>query len=135
VVPLADIRLGADPFVESRSTLATMVEEDPVTTNPAHYRTIFENEFVRVLDYSDVPGDSTTPHAHPNSVMITPTDFQRRLTTDAGQREAWAPASAGEILLNTLFMWALTRTPLRELLDRPDGRNLSQLSSAGSPTT
>lgn len=83
-----------------------MVEEDPVTTNPAHYRTLFENEFVRVLEYSDEPGESTTPHVHPNSVMVTLTGFQRRLRTDAGERQVdiaanqamWLPAQrhAGE---------------------------------------
>lgn len=70
-----------------------MVEEDPVTTNPALYRTIFENEFVRVLEYSDRPGDSTTPHVHPNSVMVTLTDFQRRLRTPAGERDVDIPAN------------------------------------------
>ncbi|WP_127474464.1 cytoplasmic protein [Microbacterium sulfonylureivorans] len=77
-----------------------MVEDDPVTTNPAHYRIIFENEFVRVLEYRDEPGDSTTPHVHPNSVMVTLSDFQRRLRTESGEREvdmhaneaAWLPA-------------------------------------------
>ncbi len=69
-----------------------MVEEDPVTTNPVHYRTIFENEFVRVLEYNDQPGESTSPHVHPNSVMFTLTDFQRRLRTDAGEREVDIPA-------------------------------------------
>jgi hypothetical protein len=69
-----------------------MVEEDPVTTNPAHYRTVFENEFVRVLEYLDHPGDTTTPHFHPNSVMVTLSDFQRRLRTDAGEREVDIPA-------------------------------------------
>lgn len=69
-----------------------MVEEDPVTTNPAHYRVMFENEFVRVLEYIDQPGDATTPHVHPNSVMVTLTDFQRRLRTDAGEREVDIPA-------------------------------------------
>ncbi|HEX5728197.1 cytoplasmic protein [Microbacterium sp.] len=83
-----------------------MVEEDPVTTNPAHYRTMFENEFVRVLEYIDDPGDTTTPHVHPNSVMVTLTDFQRRLRTGAGERDVdiaahqamWVPAQrhAGE---------------------------------------
>jgi hypothetical protein len=67
-------------------------EEDPVLTNPDHYRTIFENDLVRVLDYSDHPGDSTTPHGHPNSVMVTLTDFQRRLSTGAGVREVDLPA-------------------------------------------
>jgi len=83
-----------------------MVDEDPVTTNSTHYRTIFENELVRVLNYSDEPGESTTPHVHPNSVMVTLTGFQRRLSTDAGEREVelsanqvlWIPAQrhAGE---------------------------------------
>lgn len=82
------------------STLASMVDEDPVTTNPTHYRTIFENEFVRVLDYADEPGDRTTPHVHPNSVMVTLSDFERRLATAAGERDVhlgahqvlWLPA-------------------------------------------
>ena len=77
-----------------------MTDEDPVTTNPQHYRMIFENESVRVLDYRDEPGESTTPHVHPNSVMITLTDFQRRLSTGGGQRNVdlasgqafWLPA-------------------------------------------
>ncbi len=83
-----------------------MVDEDPVTTNPEHYRTIFENEHVRVLSYLDAPGDKTTPHTHPNSVMITLTDFHRRLTTADGDRDVelaanqalWLPAQrhAGE---------------------------------------
>ena len=39
---------------------------------------------------------------------------------------AWAPSSAGEILLNTIFMRALTRTPLSRIAPRPDGGNLPQ---------
>ena len=66
-------------------------EEDPVLTNPDHC-TIFENDLVRVLDYRDHPGDSTTPHVHPNSVMVTLTEFQRRLSTGAGDREVDLPA-------------------------------------------
>ena len=61
-----------------------MVEEDPVTTNPAHYRTIFENEFVRVLEYLDRPGDTTTPHFHPNSVMVTLSKHLISPRTDGG---------------------------------------------------
>ncbi|WP_235566726.1 cupin domain-containing protein [Microbacterium sp. Root61] len=77
-----------------------MVDDDPVTTNPEHYRTVFENDHVRVLDYVDEPGESTTPHRHPNSVMITLTDFHRRLSTAVGDRDVeltanqvlWLPA-------------------------------------------
>jgi hypothetical protein len=42
---------------------------DPIVTDPEHYRVIFENERVRVLEYTDVPGDSTHVHEHPDSVM------------------------------------------------------------------
>lgn len=55
------------------------MDRDPVTTNPDHYRTVFENERVRVLEYRDHPGDRTAIHAHPDSVMLTLTSFRRRL--------------------------------------------------------
>lgn len=61
-----------------------MVTDDPTTTNPDHYRTLWENEFVRVLEYLDEPGDRTAPHDHPNSVMVTLSSFSRRLS--AGDR-------------------------------------------------
>jgi hypothetical protein len=53
--------------------------EDPVESNPTLYSVVMENERVRVLEYRDRPGDLTTPHAHPDSVMITLSDFDRRL--------------------------------------------------------
>lgn len=73
---------------------------DPTITNPEHYRVIFENEKVRVLEYTDQPGDRTTPHAHPDSVMYTLSSFRRRLVTGETQREVelesgtvgWLPA-------------------------------------------
>jgi hypothetical protein len=66
---------------------------DPVETNPQVYRVVFENERVRVLEYRDAPGESTTPHAHPDSVMITLSSF-RRLLSSAG-REAEVEIDAG----------------------------------------
>ena len=73
---------------------------DPVATNPDHYKVVFENERVRVLEYTDRPGDETTPHAHPDSVMHTLSSFRRRLSSDGTQRDveiaagttAWLPA-------------------------------------------
>jgi quercetin dioxygenase-like cupin family protein len=76
------------------------VSLDPVTTNPDHYKVIFENDQVRVLEYIDQPGDKTTPHTHPDSVMYTLSSFARRLATGGEQREVkleagtvgWLPA-------------------------------------------
>ena len=64
---------------------------DPVETNGDHYRVIFENDSVRVLAYSDAPGDKTTPHEHPNSVMYTLGPFRRRLSSGDQQRDVDMP--------------------------------------------
>jgi beta-alanine degradation protein BauB len=73
---------------------------DPAQSNPDHYRVIFENDRVRVLEYTDRPGDRTTPHAHPDSVMYTLSSFRRRLVSGETDREVelqagtvgWLPA-------------------------------------------
>ena len=65
---------------------------DPVSTNPDHYSVIFENDQVRVLEYTDQPGDRTTPHEHPNSVMVTLSSFRRRLYSGEMERDVEIPA-------------------------------------------
>jgi len=73
---------------------------DPVTSNPDHYKVVFENDRVRVLEYTDRPGDVTTPHRHPDSVMYTLSGFRRRLVSAGAEREValeagtvgWLPA-------------------------------------------
>lgn len=77
-----------------------MTDMDPVTTNPDLYKVIYENDRVRVLEYRDEPGDRTTPHGHPDSVMYTLSSFRRRLYANGGERDveitadtvAWLPA-------------------------------------------
>jgi hypothetical protein len=53
--------------------------QDPIDSNPEFYRVVMENSRVRVLEYRDKPGDRTTSHVHPDSVMITLSAFKRRL--------------------------------------------------------
>jgi hypothetical protein len=73
---------------------------DPAESNADHYTVIFENERVRVLEYADHPGDQTTIHAHPDSVMYTLSSFRRRLVSGGEEREValeagsvgWLPA-------------------------------------------
>ena len=84
---------------------------DPVASNPEHYKVVFENERVRVLEYSDQPGDNTTAHHHPDSIMYTLSTFSRRLVSGDDQREVqleagsvgWLPAQEhhGENIGNT----------------------------------
>ena len=76
------------------------MSQDPTISNPDHYRVVFENDRVRVLEYTDRPGDRTTPHRHPDSVMYTLSSFRRRLVSGDQQREVelqagtagWLPA-------------------------------------------
>lgn len=91
---------------------------DPTTTNPDLYKIVFENERVRVLEYLDGPGDRTTPHSHPDSVMVTLSEFDRRLRVGDQQREVslrsgtatWLPAQThsgeniGKTATHTIFV-------------------------------
>lgn len=65
---------------------------DPTVTDPDSYKIVFENERVRVLEYTDRPGDRTSPHDHPDSVMYTLSSFRRRLIRGETQREVELPA-------------------------------------------
>lgn len=69
-----------------------MDTQDPISTNPAHYRLLWENDFVRVLEYKDTPGVQTTPHQHPNSVMVTLSAFDRSLSSGDRVVEVSLPA-------------------------------------------
>ena len=83
-----------------RTATLGVMGDDPGTSNPDLYKVVFENDRVRVLEYRDQPGDRTTPHSHPDSVMVTLSDFDRRLTVGEQSREVsltagqanWLPA-------------------------------------------
>ncbi|TMR88736.1 cytoplasmic protein [Nonomuraea basaltis] len=71
------------------------MDQDPTTTNPDLYKLIFENERIRVLEYKDKPGDKTTPHRHPDSVMYTLGSFKRRVA--AGARQVDVELQSGQV--------------------------------------
>ena len=58
---------------------------DPTITDPDKYKVVFENDRVRVLEYRDEPGQKTSPHSHPDSVMHTLGNFERRLVGAGGE--------------------------------------------------
>jgi len=57
---------------------------DPTETDPDKYKVVFENDRVRVLEYQDGPGEKTSPHSHPDSVMVALSAFERRLVAESG---------------------------------------------------
>jgi hypothetical protein len=70
-----------------------MAGQDPVVTDPNLYSVLFENERVRVLQYRDRPGDRTHPHQHPDSVMVTLSSFQRRVSSGDRRADIELPAA------------------------------------------
>jgi beta-alanine degradation protein BauB len=70
--------------------------DDPTRTDPDKYKVIFENDSVRVLEYRDEPGESTSPHRHPDSVMYTLSSFDRKLVAENGESRE-VTLQAGEI--------------------------------------
>ena len=69
---------------------------DPTVTDADKYKVVFENERVRVLEYRDVPGARTSPHDHPDSVMITLSAFDRRLQVGGRTRDvSFGPGHVG----------------------------------------
>jgi hypothetical protein len=65
---------------------------DPTVTDPDKYGVVFENDRVRVLEYRDSPGDRTSPHHHPDSVMYTLSSFKRRLVHGDKETDVEMPA-------------------------------------------
>ena len=63
-------------FLATTSAIA----QDAVQTDGDKYKTIFENECVRVLDYKDLPGQSTNQHKHPAFVLYAFGPFKRSIT-------------------------------------------------------
>ena len=58
--------------------------QDAVQTDSDKYKTIFENDCVRVLDYQDAPGEKTHQHTHPAFVLYALSPFKRSITLPDG---------------------------------------------------
>lgn len=62
----------------------TTPTNDPVATDGDKYRVLFENERVRVLSYTDRPGERTHEHRHPAFVLYALAPFKRKLLLPDG---------------------------------------------------
>ena len=70
---------------------------DPVTVAPHVYKTVLENDRVRVLEAGGSPGLKTDMHSHPTQVGIALTDAKMKFTFPGGE-SAEAELKAGEVL-------------------------------------
>ena len=59
--------------------------QDATQTDGDKYKTVLENECVRVLEYRDEPGEKTHQHHHPAFVLYALSSFERTLTLPDGK--------------------------------------------------
>lgn len=59
--------------------------QDAAQTDGDKYKVIFENDCVRVLDYKDMPGQSTHQHKHPAFLLYAFEPFKRTITLPDGK--------------------------------------------------
>lgn len=64
---------------------STAYAADPVHTDGDKYKVRFENERLRVLEYTDMPGDKTHEHTHPAFVLYAVSAFKRKLHLPDGK--------------------------------------------------
>jgi len=76
---------------------------DPLHTDGDKYKVRFENDRVRVLEYSDKPGDRTHQHRHPPFVLYAVVPFKRKLVLPDG-KELIRELKAGDV------MWSVEQT-------------------------
>lgn len=59
--------------------------QDPIQSDGDKYKTLFENNRVRVLEYKDRPGEKTHQHRHPAFVLYALSPFRRRIRLPDGK--------------------------------------------------
>jgi quercetin dioxygenase-like cupin family protein len=70
---------------------------DPVKVAPHVYKTVLENDRVRVLEAGGSPGLNTGMHSHPHQVAIALADTSMKFTFPGGE-SAEAELKAGEVM-------------------------------------
>ena len=76
---------------------ASAFAADPVQTDGDKYKVKFENDRVRVLEYTDLPGEKTNEHHHPAFLLYAVSPFKRKISLPNG-KVIMREFKAGEIL-------------------------------------
>ena len=61
------------------------MSDDAIVVAPHNYKTIFENERVRLLEYKGKSGDKTAMHAHPDLLAYAMSPAKIKFTLPDGQ--------------------------------------------------
>jgi hypothetical protein len=73
--------------------------QDPTHSDGDKYKLVLDNEQVRVLSYTDQPGDKTHLHRHPAFVVVALAPFKRKIALGDGRVMA-REFAAGDVLFS-----------------------------------
>ena len=77
-------RLSSAAAIVLASAMAAAAQ-DPTKTDGDKYKSKFENDKIRVLEYRDMPSEKTNQHRHPAFVLIALSPFKRRIILPDGK--------------------------------------------------
>jgi beta-alanine degradation protein BauB len=73
--------------------------QDPTHSDGDKYKLVLDNEQVRVLSYTDQPGDKTHLHRHPAFIVVALAPFKRKIALGDGRVMA-REFAAGDVLFS-----------------------------------
>ena len=71
--------------------------QDPAKLDPAHYRVLLHNEYVRILDVRQKPGDKSPMHSHPHHAVYWLTSSTLKFTSPDGKTNT-VTTKAGQVV-------------------------------------
>lgn len=107
----------------------SVLAQDPVKVDPAHYKVAFENSSVRVLRINYGPGEKSKPHQHPENIVIPLGASTVQFTTPDGKSEERTLASE-----EAMYAPAETHTPATSSTGRVDALLIEFKGAAGTAT-
>ena len=88
---------------------ALLMAADPPTTAPNNYKTVFENERVRVFDVTIKPGDKIPFHSHPDHLAYPLNSCSITFTLEGGKTQA-AEAKPGQVIWSNAITHSVENT-------------------------
>lgn len=78
------VALVAAVFLSAAFCLGRADSQDPVKVDPGHFKVVFENEDIRVLEIRVQAGEKVPSHSHPPGFAYALSDFKAKTTFPDG---------------------------------------------------
>ncbi len=71
--------------------------QDPAKVDPKHYKVLFNNQYVRILDVDQKPGEKAPMHSHPKHAVYSLTASTLKFTSPDGKTRT-VTSKAGQVV-------------------------------------